>query len=70
MYYEEKIINDVLCTRGTPDGEWIPLSPVALTTRLVELKNAISHIRKVVSPYLVGQDECEKLDKYLVKWQE
>lgn len=48
MYYEEKIINDVLCTRGTPDGEFIPLSQVALTARIAALRVERDEARKLI----------------------
>lgn len=31
MYYEEKVINGVLCSRSSPDGEWEPFTLEALT---------------------------------------
>ena len=34
MYYEEEIINGVLCHRGTPDDEWVPYTLEALTIAL------------------------------------
>ena len=34
MYYEEVVINGVLCHRGTPDGEWIPFTAEQLTAKL------------------------------------
>lgn len=33
MYHEEKIIDGVLCWRGTPDGEWQQYSKVELTSK-------------------------------------
>ena len=35
MYYDEQVINGVLCHRGLPDGEWIPFTAEQLTQRLV-----------------------------------
>lgn len=34
MYHEEQVIDGVLCHRGTPDGEWKPYTPRALTIAL------------------------------------
>lgn len=34
MYHEEKIIDGVLCWRGTPDGEWTQYTLQALTSAL------------------------------------
>ena len=41
MYYEEKIIDGVLCWRGTPNGEWIQKTPEQLTKRLIEAQEDI-----------------------------
>lgn len=38
MYYEEKLIDGVLHWRGTPDGEWQPMSPEKLTALVQELR--------------------------------
>lgn len=39
MYYEEKIIDGVLHTRGTPNGEWIPCTVEQLTNMLMKARN-------------------------------
>lgn len=36
MYYEEKIINGVLCWRSKPDDEWTPYTIAELSWRHVE----------------------------------
>jgi len=38
MYYEEKVINNVLCRRFKPNGEWYPFTIVELTKRIIELQ--------------------------------
>lgn len=35
MYYEEKIINGVLCHRSTPDGEWVQFTSEQLSAMLI-----------------------------------
>ena len=40
MYYEEKIIDGVLCHRDDPDGKWIPFTIEALSTAFVATKHA------------------------------
>lgn len=40
MYYEEKIINGVLCYRNDPNREWTPFTIEALSTALVATKHA------------------------------
>jgi hypothetical protein len=41
MYYDEQVIDGVLCHRGTPDGEWTPFTAEQLTTKLQEAKAAV-----------------------------
>ena len=38
MYYEEKLICGILHWRGTPDGEWKPMSKEQLTAIVMELR--------------------------------
>ena len=38
MYHEETIIDGVLHWRGTPDGEWSPVSVASLQVKIQELK--------------------------------
>ena len=40
MYHEEKIINGILCWRGTPQGEWIAHTPEELTEKLLRIFSA------------------------------
>lgn len=35
MYYEEQVVNGVLCYRTTPRGPWHHVSAETLTTRLL-----------------------------------
>lgn len=39
MYYEEKIIDGVLCKRYSPTGDWIPFTPEELTRDLQRIQN-------------------------------
>jgi hypothetical protein len=38
MFYEESIINGILCYRTHPRGAWRPLDRIQLTIRIMELK--------------------------------
>lgn len=38
MYYEEQVIKGVLSYRSTPTGDWNPLTPEALTQRIMHLE--------------------------------
>ena len=35
MYYQEKIVNGILCYKDTPKGKWMPLSIQELSKRVV-----------------------------------
>jgi hypothetical protein len=35
MYYEEKIVDGVLCYRWSPKGKWIEFTAKQLTERLI-----------------------------------
>lgn len=40
MYYEEKIIDEVLCWRGTPNGVWTQKTAKQLTEMLIEARRS------------------------------
>lgn len=44
MYYEETIINGVLCFRNTPKGEWIKFSDIELTNEILRLKEKLKEL--------------------------
>lgn len=45
MFYQEKVINDILCVRYTPNGNWHQLTLEQLTKRVIDaefkLNNAL-----------------------------
>ncbi|MDH4186826.1 MAG: hypothetical protein OEV08_07505 [Nitrospira sp.] len=41
MYYEERIVDGVLCWRGAPDDQWTPCTPKEITARLLEAREAL-----------------------------
>lgn len=46
MYYEEKVINGILCSRTTPNGEWKQFTLVDLTNEYLEMKGLYERERK------------------------
>ena len=44
MYYEEQIINGVLCWRNDPDGPWTTFSHVALSERVLRNTQQIADL--------------------------
>jgi hypothetical protein len=45
MYYQEKVINGILCCKHSPNGEWIELAKQTLTERLMKYKKALQIIQ-------------------------
>lgn len=54
MYYEEQIINGILCWRNSPDGKFLECSKEELTSKITWLKLELNGIKPHV--YL---DDCE-----------
>jgi len=46
MFYEEQVVDGVLCFRNTPDGEWEPLSASDLTAELMGARQLIKGLRQ------------------------
>lgn len=44
MYYQEKVINGIICSKTTPNGEWKELSKEQLTQRILRLENTLDSI--------------------------
>lgn len=42
MYYEEKVVNGLLCWRGTPNGAWKALDASELVKRLTSATSALA----------------------------
>lgn len=55
MFYEEAVIDGVLCWRGTPNGEWIAKTQQQLTQMLLEARRERLHMPPpvFVQPYIV-----------------
>ena len=71
MYYEEKIINGVLCCRTTPDGIWQPFTLEELSTRLEakekeceKLKSLLGEVRNHTA-FIPWFDLSEIIDSLL-----
>lgn len=50
MYYEEKLICGILHWRGSPDGEWLPMSQERLTALVLELRQ--QRVMNTPMPYV------------------
>ena len=51
MFDEEEVIDGVLCHRGTPDGEWIPFTPEALTISLQSTRKSLEDFKRWCNDY-------------------
>lgn len=67
MFYEEKIINGVLCCRTRPEGEWEPCNAAHITfqlefalARVKKLESALEDAAKIAmdGPLLPSAGEC------------
>ena len=56
MYYEEKVIDGVLCCRGAPDGEFTPLSAEELTDKLLRACEILASIDMSEFQYKLSND--------------
>lgn len=58
MYYEEDVIDGVLCWRGTPESAWIARSRQELTAMLLEAREVkASEVENEAESQRV-RDEC------------
>lgn len=44
MYYEEKIVNGVLCSRTSPHGNFVPLSAEKLTKKVLDMQQRLNDL--------------------------
>jgi hypothetical protein len=51
MYYEEKIINGVLCYRHSPNDAWTECSKEELTLMVQNARNKYNLIREILDQY-------------------
>ena len=51
MFYEEKVIDGILCHRSTPDGEWIQFTLKSLTTAFIAMKSLADDRQKTVDKF-------------------
>lgn len=47
MYYEEKIVDNILCYRLNPNGKWIKYSQELLSQKYMALKQIITELKKI-----------------------
>lgn len=58
MYHEEKVIDGVLCWRGTPDGEWVQYSLESLTIALTSERSRSKDLEALA---IKASDRLEKV---------
>lgn len=52
MYYEEKIINGVLCCRYSPNDEFQELSQAEITSRYTDQTRTVVHLTNLLTKYV------------------
>ena len=71
MFYEEQIINGVLCFRNTPNGEWNEFTIQQLSDKCVDLKRANYFYSQNCYDLAKLIFELKKDANYLaIKWQD
>ena len=63
MYYEEKLFNDVLMFRTTPDGQWRQVLVTELSVRAVAQAKRIAELEKQQDEYW----RSTNVDKYIAR---
>lgn len=61
MYYDEQVINGVLCHRGTPNGEWIPFTLESLTLSLVASRVQLNSREEKIAKLEACLDDLKKI---------
>lgn len=51
MYRAERVVNGVLCWRGTPDGEWVQYTPEELTERIRLIKMKLANAKSLIESF-------------------
>lgn len=59
MYHEEKIINGVLCWRGTPAGKFVPYTKKQLTNKIEKLNSELAKAQNTDLEELYNTSYCE-----------
>lgn len=62
MYYEEKVINGLLCWRNTPDGKFIPMAADRLTARYLAQQNRADKLQGILEGLLADPYGCTHCD--------
>ncbi len=52
MYYEEKIINGVLCHRSSPKGTFKPFTDEQLTEKIVKLEQEVRSLENQLEDHI------------------
>lgn len=59
MYYEERVIDGILCHRGTPDGGWTPFTREELTQMIGEAKELLAFFRRYLRRIADNELSCD-----------
>lgn len=65
MYYEEKVINGILCWRGLPDGEFRPLSIEEITAKYSKLESEVAILRAKLDEAVISVDAIRAINRAL-----
>ena len=57
MFYEEKLVNGVLCSRSSPKEEFTPKTPKELTTLLLRARDSLGDANKEMTELIQDLNE-------------
>lgn len=65
MYYEEKIINGILCYRNSPNDEFRELSKTKITLKYMDRKQKVNDLIELLTKYVdhienKGHSSCQQ----------
>ena len=70
MYYEEKVINGILCWRGDPKGEWHEMDYVELLSNYESTKRNYYEYALLAQELKESRDAWRKLaERATLKWE-
>lgn len=62
MYYDERVIDGILCCRFSPRGEWRPVTHQEMTRRLLDAEAKVQRIYREVTTDIDGINRDEAMD--------
>lgn len=65
MFYEESVVDGVLCWRGRPDGDWVPCSYRKITERLIEARAKLVELASTPHNRPITPATCQAMSRMI-----